>query len=97
MLFVTFPLTAALVFAAAPLSEPPMRSSPSASPSGLTTAYESSSPRSGAQAAMLAPALLRAAPGPSRGVVLGRSRPPLAARAMVVVAKGVERVDIQAP
>lgn len=89
MLFVTFPLTAALVFAAAPLSEPPMRSSPSA--------YESSSPRSGAQAAMLAPALVRAAPGPTRGVVLGRSRPPLAARAMVVVAKGVERVDIQAP
>lgn len=97
MLFVAVPLTAALVFAAAPLSKPPPRPSPSASPA-LTTASESRAARSGAQAAMLAPPLVPATcVGGNCDVTLGRSRSTLTARAMVVVAKGVERIDIQAP
>ena len=39
---------------------------------------------------------LMPAPGGDRGVRIARVRP-LAARAMLVVANGVERVEIQAP
>jgi len=87
---------AAFVFAAAPLSEPPLRPIASALPT-VTAASESRGPGTGLQAAMVTPPLVPAvsAAGRSRGVKM--RRPPLTARAMVIVAKGVERVDIQAP
>ena len=88
---------AAFVFAAAPLSEPPLRPIASALPTAVTAASESRGPGTGLQAAMVTPPLVPAvsAAGRSRGVKM--RRPPLTARAMVIVAKGVERVDIQAP
>jgi hypothetical protein len=97
LLFLGLPLTAAVVLAAAPLSEPPPRSIPSALPAALTAASESRGPGTGLQAAMVAPPLVPviSAAGRGRGVTMRRS--PLTARAMVIVAKGVERVDIQTP
>ena len=88
------PLTAALVLAVAPLSESPLRPSASALPAPTTTASEARS--AGMEAAIVAPGLVPAAGG-GRSIRIARTQGALAARAMVVVAKGVERVNIQTP
>lgn len=93
-LFVGLPLTAALVLAVAPLSESPLRPSASALPAPTTTASEARS--AGMEAAIVAPGLVPAAGG-GRSIRIARTQGALAARAMVVVAKGVERVNIQTP
>ena len=93
-LFVGLPLTTSLVLAAAPLSESPQRPSASALPAPTTTASEARS--AGMEAAIVAPGLVPAAGG-GRSIRIARTQGALAARAMVVVAKGVERVNIQTP
>jgi len=95
-LFVGLPLTAALVLAAAPLSESPQRPSASALPAPTTTASETRARSAGMEAAVVAQGLVPAAGG-GRSIRIARTQGALAARAMVVVAKGVERVNIQTP
>ena len=97
--FVGLPLTVALVLAAAPLSEPPARLTPSALPARMITTAPGPAPTAafpGTLAASRVGAVGRA-PHPGRGATIARARPPLAARSMVVVARGVERVEIQSP
>jgi len=63
---------AAFVFAAAPLSEPPLRPIASALPTAVTAASESRGPGTGLQAAMVTPPLVPAvsAAGRGRGVTM---------------------------
>ena len=98
-LFVGLPLTVALVLAAAPLSEPPAHFSPSALPARMTTIAPSPAPRAAFPRTIVVPRVGAAgrAPGAGRGATIARARPPLAPRSMVVVARGVERVEIQSP
>ena len=89
MIFVGVPLMAALVLAAAPLSEPPALTVVAALPSRAVRLE-----RDGAQRIVAVPSRPRA---PLHGVAAVRARVALSARAIVGVAAGVERVDIQAP
>jgi len=89
VIFVGVPLMAALVLAAAPLSEPPALTVVAALPSRAVRLE-----RDGAQRIVAVPSRPRA---PLHGVAAVRARVALSARAIVGVAAGVERVDIQAP
>jgi hypothetical protein len=89
VLFVGIPLTAALVLAAAPLTEPPALTAVAALPSRVVGPT-----RDAPQRVVAIPSRARA---PLHGAAAVRARIGLSARAIVGVAEGVERVDVQSP
>jgi hypothetical protein len=111
-LFVGLPLTAALVLAASPVSEPPPAVSALASsvatPGATSTAADAPAPPAGTlernadgvvRPAIAAPRIARAAAGGTRalGVRIVPARHPLSSSSIVVIARDVERIAIQAP
>jgi hypothetical protein len=89
VLFVGIPLMAALVLAAAPLSEPPALTAVAALPSHVVGLD-----RDGARRVVAVASRPRA---PLRGAAAVRARVGLSTRAIVRLAEGVERIDTQAP
>ena len=109
-LFVGVPLTAALVLAAAPLSEPPPPPAMSALPEQVARPAPDDKRYDEIERRAMARASSRPAGAPPVVVVTPRSvtvsravpvprgdRRPLAPPSIVVIARGVERVELQSP